>query len=274
MPKCKSICRYVLRSASVFFAGSLAVGFLVATAHADSAQKTEGFEATASTKNIDALFKFDGTLKSTDDSYTIEGSLHGGCMRQSGTASAHWTLPDGREHIESVRCNDTDNNYSGAEKNISATTEATNGTPVLFLWVCYQRDGQQERCTGGTGFYGGVRYVLGSAKDVLVNSLATQFRGAVVKNSTGTVLAGSLLGKGGKGGSDSYCRLFEGVSLRVTFLPGKQTRGDLLGCPGSGESFFKYAKLVEQIDANAMEIRVCAEKKRGAKCSRPVRFDL
>ncbi|MFF3228924.1 hypothetical protein ACFYV7_39480 [Nocardia suismassiliense] len=270
MPK-RNVLTLLMRSLGVLFAGVLGAGLLTPSAQA-APDKTDKINVSVQINDPQARFEFDGTVSSTDDSYTIDGSLHGGCILQKATASLHWTLPGGEEHSESVPCADTEISNEGVTKDVSSSPESTSGSPVLFIWICLQRDGGSEKCSPRNG---GRISVLDKAQPINVSHVEFNgFSGAVSKTSAGIVIAGVL--KSGVMKSMQFCKKYEGMTLRATFQPGGETRGDVLGCPGpEGDDFFKYSKLEEQIDADAVELEFCLERKGGkSSCSSPEKITL
>ncbi|WP_148310712.1 hypothetical protein [Nocardia brasiliensis] len=272
-----------ITAAVVLIAG---IGFAPVTAQADTDEQTRNVTLKSGSDGSTQL-KFEGTVKSVKGRYALDGSFSGSCLagrNEYASGSIHWRLVDGREHVQEAFCHRRGDGSYDFQGHVSES-EPDDGTPALAAWLCIKSSSQaEEDCRNPLEEV----YALGNAKEVrasqeqdsihsLERSLSDSinfiaFRGAVRKESGNVTLAGVL---GAQSSSDSFCKEHDGITFRVKYLPGEKTGGDLLGCPGPGDEFFKYTKMTERIDATAVELSVCLEKADAEpRCTEPAKYDL
>ncbi|MEI4420387.1 hypothetical protein V9056_10800, partial [Streptococcus agalactiae] len=94
MPKRKNIPALLTRAASILFTGLLGTCLFTTTAQAELPAKIEKIRTITMDVGDVQVGSFDGSVTSTDNSYSIKGTLRVRCAgREERTGSVHWMLP-------------------------------------------------------------------------------------------------------------------------------------------------------------------------------------
>ncbi|GAA4021876.1 hypothetical protein GCM10022247_52620 [Allokutzneria multivorans] len=221
-------------------------------------------------------FAFAGNVETIGGRPHLVGELTGGCVRQKVTATLHWkVLPEGKESTVALACSDTDHSARGVRALVSEPVAHEGKGGTLAVWLCRNSSTEGYSC-GAVQAMGRQLAAFGEAKLITAGGgLSGFFRGSVLKDSGKLLLSGVMESSLGE---NNFCPKYVGMSLKVTYRPGGQTRGDISVCPPKDFSRNKLraqTALLDELDATSVEARMCAVKANATEeCSETTTIQL